>query len=145
MPGWAEAGLTWRLHALVLTRYDWMTGLDVTDLAVDSCVTKPSGIGDKVRRSPADRGKQGLKRATVTEATGVPLHLVSVGANQHDSPLLGPTLAGNPVLGPSTMGSTVHSDRVVDNAPSRDWLDELGFHGVIARKGRPVSSLAGPR
>jgi hypothetical protein len=45
-------------------------------------------------RKPVDRGKQGLKRSTVTDATGVPLHLVAAGANRHDAPLLGPTLAG---------------------------------------------------
>jgi hypothetical protein len=42
-------------------------------------------------RSPVDRGKQGLKRSVATEARGVPLGLVSAGANRHDSPLLVPT------------------------------------------------------
>lgn len=142
---WAEAGLAQRLHTLVLEQYDRMIGLDVTDLAVDGCITKAPSGGDKAGRSPVDRGKQGLKRMTVTDATGIPLHLVSDGANRHDSPLLGPTLAGLPAVGPSTLGSTVHLDRAFDTGPSRALLDELGFHGVIARKGIPAPIQAGSR
>jgi len=39
-----------------------------------------------------DRGKGGLKRSVATDDAGVPLGVVSAGANRHDSPLLGPTL-----------------------------------------------------
>ena len=122
-----------------------MIGLEVTDLAVDGCLTKAPNGGAKAGRSPVDRGKQGLKRITVTDATGVPLHLVSTGANRHDSPLLGPTLAGLPAVGPSTTGSMVHLDRAFDNAPSRAVLDALGFHGEIARKGIPAPIQVGMR
>ena len=144
---WAEAGLTQRLHELVREQYDRMIGRDVTDLAVDGCITKAPGGGDTAGRSPVDRGKQGLKRATVTDATGVPLHLVAVGANRHDSPLLGPTLAGLPAVGPSTAGSAVHLDRAFDNdnEPSRTLLAELGFPGVIARRGIPAPIQVGQR
>lgn len=34
-----------------------------------------------------DRGKQGLKRSAVTDAAGVPLHLVSAGANLCRTPI----------------------------------------------------------
>src|SRR5439155_17257505 len=37
----------------------------------------------------------------------VPLHMVSAGANHHDSPLLSPTLAGVAKLGPRPEDSTV--------------------------------------
>lgn len=134
----AAAGLTQQLHMLVLEQDDRMIGLDVRDLAVDGGITKAPGGGDKAGRSPVDRGKQGLKRAIVTDATGVPLHLVSAGANRHDSPLLGPTLAGLPAVGPSTADRTVHLDRAVDNAPSWTVPDELGLQGAIARTGVPA-------
>lgn len=142
---WAEAGLTQRLHALVLVQCDPIIGLEVTDLAVDGCITKAPGGEDTTGRSPVDRGKQGLKRLTVTDATGVLLHLVSAGANRHDSPLLGPTLAGLPAVGPSTTGSTMHLDRAFDNGPSRTVLDEPGFHGAVARKGLPAPIQADSR
>jgi hypothetical protein len=91
---WAEAGLAEVLHALVLRHDDRMIGLDLTDVMIDTCITKAPGGGEKAGRSPVDRGKQGLKRSTATDAEGVPLYLVSAGANRHDAPLLGPTLAG---------------------------------------------------
>ncbi len=55
---------------------------------MDGCITKVPCGGDKAGPSPVDRRKQGLKRFTATEADGVPLGLVSAGANRHDSPLL---------------------------------------------------------
>ncbi len=90
---WAATGLAEHLHTLALCAYDRMIGLDLEDLAVDGCITKAPSGGEVAGRSPVDRGKQGLKRSTVTDATGIPLHLVATGANRHDSPLLGPTLA----------------------------------------------------
>jgi hypothetical protein len=90
---WAAAGLSEQLHALALRAYDRMTGLELEDVAVDGCTTKAPSGGEAAGRSPVDRGKQGLKRSVATDGAGVPLHLVSAGANRHDAPLLGPTLA----------------------------------------------------
>jgi hypothetical protein len=39
-----------------------------------------------------DRGKQGTKRSVATDGQGIPLHLVAARANDHNSPLLEPTL-----------------------------------------------------
>jgi transposase len=142
---WAAAGLTETLHTLALRQYDRMIGIEVEDLAVDGCITKAPGGGEKAGRSPVDRGKQGLKRSTVTDAAGIPLHLVSAGANRHDSPLLAPTLAGLAKLGPLAQDITVHLDRAYDSARTRALLDALGFAGAIARKGIPAPLQAGTR
>ena len=143
---WAAAGLSERLHALALRAYDRMLGLDLADLAVDGCITKAPAGGAVAGRSPVDRGKQGLKRSVVTDGAGVPLHLVSAGANRHDSPLLGPTLAGLEKLERDVPGSVcVHLDRGYDNGPSRAALAALGFDGAIARKGVPAPVQAGAR
>jgi transposase len=142
---WAGAGLMERLHALALEQYDRLIGLELEHLCADGCSTKAPGGGDKAGRSPVDRGTQGLKRSTVTDGAGVPLHLVSAPANRHDSPLLGPTLAGLGRLGPLPDGVTAHLDRAYDTAPCRALLDELGFQGEIARKGVPAPIQAGPR
>ena len=96
---WAEAGLVPALHALVLTQYDRMIGLELDDVAVDGCITKAPGGGEVAGRSPVDRGKQGLKRSVLTDATGVPLGMVATGANRHDSPLLAAYLSGAGGLG----------------------------------------------
>ena len=108
---WAAAGLSEQVHTLVLQGYDRMIGLDLDDLAVDGCVTKAPSGGETAGRSPVDRGKQGLKRSLVTDGDGVPLHVVSAGANRHDAPLLGPTLTGLEKLDGLPDDVTVHLDR----------------------------------
>ena len=81
----------------------------------------------------------------MTDGGGIPLHLVSAGANRHDAPLLGPTLAGLNKLDGVPQDVTVHLDRGYDGGPARALLDELGFAGAIARKGVPAPVQAGAR
>jgi transposase len=142
---WAAAGLTEQIHTLALRAYDRMIGLGLDELAVDGCLTKAPGGGEAAGRSPVDRGKQGLKRSVVTDGAGIPLHVVSAGANRHDSPLLGSTLAGLEKLDALPEEVTVYLDRGYDGRPSRALLDELGFQGAIARKGVPAPLQAGSR
>jgi hypothetical protein len=142
---WAAAGIGEQVHTLALQAYDRMIGLELDNLAVDGCLTKAPGGGEAAGRSPVDRGKQGLKRSIVTDGAGIPLHVVSAGANRHDSPLLAPTLAGLDKLDGLPDAVTVHLDRGYDGHPSRALLDELGFQGVIARKGVPAPIQAGSR
>ena len=142
---WAEAGLAEELHALALAQYDRMIGLDLADVAVDGCVTKAPCGGEKAGRSPVDRGKQGLKRSTLTDAAGVPLHLVSAGANRHDAPLLGPTLAGLAALGPLPSDITAHLDRGYAGAPTHALLAALDLTGAVARQGVPAPLQIGKR
>ena len=146
LEAWAAAGLAERMHALALQAYDRMVGLELGDLAVDGCVTKAPSGGEAAGRSPVDRGKRGLKRSVVTDGSGVPLHVVAAGANRHDAPLLGPTLAGLERLDRDLPGAaTVHPDRGYDGAPTRALLDALGLEGAIARKGVPAPVQAGRR
>jgi len=142
---WAEAGLTEVLHRLALQQYDRMIGIEFDDVAVDGCITKAPCGGEKAGRSPVDRGTQGVKRSTATDASGVPLHIVSAGANCHDSPLLRPTVAGLHKLGPLPEAITVHLDRASDSAKTRALLDAFGFTGDIACKGVPAPLQAGAR
>ncbi len=142
---WAAAGVVEVLHTLVLQQYDRMIGLDLDDLSVDGCITKAPGGGEKAGRSPVDRGKQGLKRSVVTDGAGVPLHIISAGANRHDSPLLAPTLAGVVKLGPLPAACTVHLDRGYDSDTTRALLAHFGFEGEIARKGVPAPIQVGKR
>lgn len=142
---WADHDLMPTLHALVLTRYDRTIGLGLDDVAVDGCSAKAPCGGEVTGRSPVDRGKLGLKRSVVVDATGVPLGVVAAGANRHDSPLLGPTLAALAFAGPAPATTTVHLDRGYDHEGTRRMLDELGFTGAIARKGVPAPSQVGQR
>jgi transposase len=142
---WAAVGLTQTLQSLVLQQYDRLIGLELDDLAADGCITQAPCGGEKAGRSPVDRGKQGLKRSTVTDGAGIPLHVVAAGANRHDAPLLEPTLAGLHKLGPLPDEPTAHLDRAYDGAPTRAVLARLGFTGEIARKGIPAPLQAGKR
>ena len=145
LKGWAAAGVSEQIHTLALHAYDRMIGLELDDLAVDGCITKAPSGGEVAGRSPVDRGKQGLKRSLVTDAVGIPLHVVSAGANRHDAPLLGPTLAGLEKLDELPDDVTVHLDRGYDSGPTRALLDALGLDGAIARKGIPAPVQAGAR
>jgi len=142
---WAAAGLTEVLHTLALQQDDRMIGIEADDIAVDGCITKAPCGGEQAGRSQVDGGKQGRKRSTVTDAAGVPLHLVAAGANRHDAPLLAPTLAGLHKLDQLPEDITVHLDRAYDSAKSRALLDARGFAGAIARKGVPAPLQAGTR
>jgi len=141
---WA-AGVMEQLHTLALRAYDQMLGLELDDLAVDGCLTKAASGGEVAGRSPVDRGKQGLKRSVVTEGGGIPLHVVAAGAQRHDAPLLGPTLAGLDKVTGGAETATVHLDRGYDGGPTRALLAELGLTGAIARKGVPAPIQAGTR
>lgn len=142
---WAAAGLTERLHTLALAQYDRMIGLEEDDVVVDGCITKAPSGGEVAGRSPVDRGKQGLKRSTATDTTGIPLHVVAAGANRHDAPLLGPTLDGVATLELLPAGTTVHLDRAYAGEPTRALLAQRGLVGVIARKGVPAPIQVGQR
>jgi transposase len=142
---WAAAGVAEQVHTLALQAYDQMIGLELADLAVDGCITKAPGGGDVAGRSPVDRGKGGLKRSVVTDGGGIPLHVVSAGANRHDAPLLRPTLAGLDRLDRLPEAVTVELDAGYTGAPTAALLAELGFEGSIARKGMPAPLQAGTR
>jgi hypothetical protein len=142
---WAALGVGEQVHTLALQGYDRMIGLDLDDLAVDGCITKAPSGGEVAGRSPVDRAKQGLKRSLVTDAAGIPLHVVSAGANRHDAPLLGATLAGLDKLAGLPDDVTVHLDRGYAGRRSRALLDALGLNGAIARKGVPAPLQAGSR
>jgi hypothetical protein len=91
---WAQAGIGQELLRIGLAAYDRMIGLDLADLAVDGSITKSPCGGEVSGRSPVDRGKQGTKRSMACDGDGIPLHLLAARANDHDSPLLEPTLTG---------------------------------------------------
>ena len=152
---WAGAGHGPALLRICLAAYDRMIGLDLHDLAVDGAITKAPCGGEVAGRSPVDRGKQGMKRSVASDGQGIPLHLVAARANDHDSPLLEPTLAGIvDMIGPlpqyrDLRGGedfpNVHLDRGYDSSKSRDLLDLLGFDAHIAAKGLPAPIQAGRR
>ena len=134
---WIDGGLMDELRQMALRAYDQIIGLELSDVAVDGCVTKAPCGGEKSGRSPVDRGKQGIKRSTVVDAEGLPLGTVAASANRHDSPLLGETLDTLEVLEPLPEQMSVHLDRGYDSETTREKLRSHGFIPEISEKGRP--------
>lgn len=143
---WAQRGVTKDLLRTALASYDRMLGLDLGDLSVDGLITTSPVRREVSGRCPADRGKQGTQRSVVTDANGLPLHLVAAAANAHDSPLLEPTLAGVPdAVGPLPDGACVHLDAGYDSGKTRDLLHILGYDHQIATQGKPSPIQVGNR
>jgi transposase len=141
---WIELGVMERLRHICLDAYDRLIGLELSEVAVDCCITKAPCGGEKAGRSPVDRGKRGLKRSMAVDAKGIPLGAVSAPANRHDSPLLVPTLeATSGTLGALPEGrastSTVATTRFLAASVWRSW----GLGG--RSRGRVSPRLIGPR
>jgi len=136
---WIEAGAMDALERIVKEIYDRIIGLELSDVAVDCCITKAPCGGEKAGRSPVDRGKQGVKRSMAVDAEGIPLGCVSAPANRHDSPLLVPTMeATSEALGALPEGVSVHLDRGYDSLLTRQRLRELRLRLEISGKGKPA-------
>ena len=127
-----------RLRQICLEAYDRLIGLELSEVAVDCCITKAPCGGEKAGRSPVDRGKRGIKRSMAVDASGIPLGAVSAPANRHDSPLLVPTLehAGQSVGGLPEEASG-HLDRGYDSSATRERLKERELLAEISQKGKP--------
>ncbi|MDQ4043926.1 MAG: IS5 family transposase [Chloroflexota bacterium] len=139
---WITLGLMDTLRGIALAAYDRMIGLDLTDLAIDGCITKAPCGGEVAGRSPVDRGKQGLKRSLAVDADGIPLGAVAAPANRHDAPLLVPTLD---TLGVTDVAMTIHLDRGYDSGVTRTLLATRGLAAEIAMRGKPAPITAGTR
>ena len=135
---WIEAGTMDALENIVKEAYDRTIGLELSEIAVDCCITKAPCGGEKAGKSPVDRGKKGIKRSVVVDADGIPLGSVTASANRHDSPLLPETLdAVEEILGSLPEPVMVHLDRGYDSELTRKRLAERNLIGVISEKGKP--------
>jgi transposase len=142
---WIEAGVMDGLEEIALGTYDRIIGLELADVSVDGCITKSPCGGEKSGRSPVDRGKRGIKRSTAVDGRGIPIGVVTAGANRHDSPLLGPTLDAVRTSVGLPEGASVHLDRAYDSGVTRRLLEEGGLVGVISEKGKRAPLTAGLR
>lgn len=142
---WLAAGVMERLQQIVLDSYDRMIGLDLSDVAVDCCITKAPCGGEKAGKSPVDRGKQGIKRSVVVDANGIPLGTVAAPAHRHDSPLLEGTLDTMGIIGALPKRMRVHLDRGYDSEVTRARLERRGLLAEISKKGKPAPLAATKR
>jgi transposase len=142
---WIKAGIFARLKQIALESYDRIVGLVLEEIIIDGCITKAPGGGECAGRSPVDRGKQGMKRSSMTDGYGIPLDRVLAPANRHDSPLLAATLDKLDEAGPLPDDIQVHLDAGYDSQKTRDELAGRGMTGQIAHKGQKAPIQAGQR
>jgi transposase len=143
---WIKIGAMASLREIVLESYDRYIGLELSDVAVDCCITKAPCGGDKAGRNPVDRGKQGTKRSTAVDEQGIPIGTITAPANRHDSPLLTKTLhAVSETLGELPERAKVHLDRGYDSKATRVRLEDRGLLAEIAQKGKPAPLTATKR
>jgi transposase len=139
---WIEAGAMDALEGIVLEAYDRIVGLELSEVAVDCCITKAPCGGEKSGRSPVDRGKRGIKRSVAVDARGIPLTVVTTPANRHDSPLLPDTLDAIRESGLLAEGASIRLDRGYDSGTTRQRLLARGLIPEISPKGRPAPVAA---
>lgn len=142
---WIDSGVMERLRGMVLDAYDRMIGLDLSEVAVDCCITKAPCGGEKAGRSPVDRGKRGIKRSMVVDAEGIPLGAIAAPANRHDSPLLEETLDTMEALGELPERMSVHLDRGYDSGVTRERLWRRELVAKISKQGLPAPIAATKR
>jgi transposase len=142
---WIKAGIFARLKQIALESYDRIVGLALEEIIIDGCITKAPGGGECAGRSPVDRGKQGMKRSSMTDGYGIPLDRVLAPASRHDSPLLAATLDKLDEAGPLPDDIQVHLDAGYDSQKTRDELAGRGMTGQIAHKGQKAPIQAGQR
>jgi hypothetical protein len=53
---WILAGVMERLREMALAAYERIVGLELSDAAVDGCITNAPCGGEKAGKSPVDRG-----------------------------------------------------------------------------------------
>lgn len=135
---WIEAGAMDALEGIALEAYDRMVGLELSEVAVDCCITKAPCGGEKAGRSPVDRGKRGIKRSVAVDARGIPLAVVTASANRHDSPLLPDTLDAVRESGLLAEGASIRLDRGYDSGATHEELLGRGLIPEISEKGKPA-------
>jgi hypothetical protein len=140
---WIGLGVMERLREICLDAYDRLIGLELSEVAVDGCITKAPCGGEKAGKSPVDRGKMGLKRSMAVDASGIPLGTVTAPANRHDSPLLVPTLetAGRSAWRRRARAST--STAATTRSPPASGFGSWGWGG--RSPGGASRRLFGPR
>jgi transposase len=136
---WIEAGVIDSLRKMALEAYDRMVGLESSELALDSCITKAlcggRREGGQEPGRPRQAGHQALggggRQGHTARARERPRQ------SSHDSPLLVPTLDAARAIGPVAQDASVHLDRGYDSDLTRERLLERGLVAQISEKGGP--------
>jgi transposase len=101
--------------------------------------SRPKG-GQKTGKNPTDKGKKGTKRHLVSDRKGIPLAVISTGANAHDSMVFEELIdAVEPIKRPRgrprKRPEKLHADKAYDDKKRKGALRKRGIKSRIATKG----------
>lgn len=105
--------------------------------------------GNKVGKNPTDKAKAGTKRHVVVDGKGIPLSVMTSGANVHDSMVFEELLDSitpikRPGRGrPRKRPEKLHADKAYDDKKCARVLKKRGIKRRIARKGVESSQKLG--
>jgi putative transposase len=134
---WVRVGLFTRIWAALVAVCDELGGVDWAWQAADAAMGK-ARMGDLVGPNRTDRGKNGVKKSLLTEASGGPLAVVVAGANVHDTKLLAATPDAAVVdRPPPTAAAPQHLclDKAYDNPTGHPEAAAHGYTPHIRRIG----------
>jgi len=127
---WARRGVFKQMWQAGLMADDAGQGIEWEWQAADGAMTKAPLGGGATGPNPTDRGKCGTKRSLLVDGRGAPIGIVVSGANRHDSPLLGPTLASIVVERPESSETDpphLCLDQGYKGEPSEQRAKEHGY------------------
>ena len=136
---WQEADVWDQLVEILLAELRAADQIDFSRAAVDSGTVRAVGGGEQTGPNPTDRRKPGSKHHVVTEANGIPLNVVTTGANRHDVTQLLvlvdgiPAIAGKPGH-PRCRPDELYADRAYDSQPHRQALRRRGIQPHLAQR-----------
>lgn len=136
---WEEMGIWDRLHVHLLKLLRQAGELDQHTAIVDGVIVRAFGGGEATGPSPVDRRKSGTKHTLMVDSNGVPLAIVTAGANASDHTQILPVLLDFPRVGgkpgrPKELPDELYADRGYDSDDTRALLAWLGVEPVIARR-----------
>ncbi len=89
---WVAAGVFEAVFAEAVAGYERLIGFSLDAVLLDGSTQKAPGGGQGTGRNPTDKGKSGYKWSLATDADGLPLAVVTDGANVPDYQLAESTL-----------------------------------------------------
>jgi len=148
---WVNAGVFDKVFNDCLKEYDEYKGINWEWQSMDgalvqapvrqkggSCASE-EGLG----RNPTDRGRSGSKIHLIVDQQGIPLGIEAVGANIHDSRLVGSTIETITII-PEVENNCSHNicmDKGYDSDRVRAEVDQYGYQAHIRHRGEEKVSI----
>jgi putative transposase len=100
--------------------------------------------GKKTGSNPTDRGKGGVKRSLLCEASGIPIGITVEGANRHDMKLVEATLTSIPIERPEPTiekKQNLCMDKGYDYNEVRELVKEFKYIAHIKGRGEEAQAI----